>query len=81
MGRLSDPPRRSALKDFLSSGEASRVQLEQLPGYAVDLDPDEGILKYLKYVESKNLCCESLKELKLELRKAKEHLTQEKPDP
>ena len=38
-----------------------------------DLNPDEGIWKHLKKcVELKNLCCESLAELKVELRKAKE---------
>jgi transposase len=45
-----------------------------LPGYAPDLNPDEGVWKHLKCVELKNLCCESLKELKVELRKAKERL-------
>src|SRR5215208_6853081 len=63
-----------AVKDFLASGAARRVQLERLPGCAPDLNPDEGIWKHLKYVELKNLCCESLAELKIELRKAKERL-------
>ena len=66
--------RGGAVKDFLSSGAARRVQLEQLPGYAPDLNPDEGIWKHLKYVELKNLYCESLAELKIELRRAKERL-------
>jgi len=66
--------RSRAVKDFLASGAARRVQLEQLPGYAPDLNPDEGIWKHLKCVELKNLCCKSLKELKIELRKAKERL-------
>ena len=67
--------RGGAVKDFLASGAArGRVQLEQLPGYAPDLNPDEGIWKHLKCVELKNLCCESLAELKVELRKAKERL-------
>jgi hypothetical protein len=35
---------------------------------------DEGILKNLKCVELKNLCCESLAELRVELRRAKERL-------
>jgi transposase len=63
-----------AVKDFLASGAARRVQLEQLPGYAPDLNPDEGIWKHLKCVELKNLCCQSLSELRVELRKAKERL-------
>ena len=66
--------RGGAVKDFLSSGAARGVQLEQLPGYAPDLNPDEGIWKHLKCVELKNLCCKSLAELKVELRKAKERL-------
>jgi transposase len=63
-----------AVKDFLASGAAGRVQLEQLPGYAPNLNPDEGVWKHLKCVELKNLCCKSLAELKAELRKAKERL-------
>jgi transposase len=66
--------RGGAVKDFLFGGAVRRVQLEQLPGYAPDLNPDEGIWRHLKCVELKNLCCESLKELKIELRKAKERL-------
>jgi transposase len=66
--------RGRAVKDFLGSGASHRLQLEQLPGYAPDLNPDEGVWRYLKYVELKNLCCQSLKELKVELRKAKERL-------
>ena len=50
------------------------MQLEQLPGYAPDLNPEEGIWKHLKCVELKNLCCKSLAELTVELRKAKEGL-------
>jgi transposase len=66
--------RGRAVKDFLRSGAASRLRLEQLPGYAPDLNPDEGIWKHLKCVELKNLCCQSLSELRKELRKAKERL-------
>jgi transposase len=66
--------RGRAVKDFLSSGASRRLKLEQLPGYAPDLNPEEGIWKHLKYVELKNVCCQSLAELKVELRKAKERL-------
>jgi transposase len=66
--------RGRAVKDFLSSGASRRLQLEQLRGYAPDLNPEEGIWKHLKYVELKNVCCQSLAELKVELRKAKERL-------
>ena len=71
--------RGRAVKDFLASGASSRVQLEQLPGYAPELNPEEGICwKHLKYVELKNLCCQSLKELRVELRRAKERLSQKR---
>jgi transposase len=66
--------RGRAVKDYLTGGASKRLKLEQLPGYAPDLNPDEGVWKHLKCVELKNLCCESLAELKIELRKAKERL-------
>lgn len=37
--------RGGAVKDFLASGAASQLQLEQLPGYAPELNPDEGIFR------------------------------------
>jgi transposase len=66
--------RGGAVKDFLASGASWQLKLEQLPGYAPDLNPDEGVWKHLKCVELKNLCCENLAQLKIELRKAKERL-------
>lgn len=66
--------RSKAVREFLNDGAASRLHLEQLPGYAPELNPDEGIWKHLKYVELKNVCCRSLCELRSELRKAKERL-------
>jgi hypothetical protein len=39
---------------LLSRGAAKRLRLEQLPGYAPELNPDEGICAYLKYVELRN---------------------------
>ena len=66
--------RGGAVKDYLASGASRRLRLEQLPGYAPDLNPEEGIWKHLKYVELKNLCCQNLAQLKVELRKAKERL-------
>lgn len=66
--------RSKVIKKFLSDGAAARVRLEQLPGYAPDLNPDEGIWKHLKCVELKNLRCQNLSELRVELRRAKERL-------
>jgi transposase len=70
--------RARVVKDFLVSGASNRLRLEQLPGYAPELNPDEGIWKHLKYVELKNICCKSLSELRRELRKAKERLRHKK---
>jgi transposase len=59
--------RAQPVKDFLAQGAAARLQLEPLPGYAPDLNPEEGIWHYLKHVELRNLCCADLAELRLEL--------------
>lgn len=62
--------RGQAIKDFLSAGGAKRIHLERLPGYAPDLNPDEGIWRYLKHVELKNVICHNQCELRYELRLA-----------
>lgn len=62
------------IKAFLSRGAAKRLHLEQLPGYAPDLNPDEGIWNYLKRVELRNLCCQNLVQLQQELIRARERL-------
>ncbi len=62
--------RSQPIKDFLAAGGAKRVHLKRLPGYAPELNPDEGIWRYLKRVELKNLCCRDLLELRYELRLA-----------
>lgn len=59
--------RAQVVKDFLAQGAAARLQLEPLPAYAPDLNPDEGIWHYLKHVELRNLCCANLDELEVEL--------------
>ena len=66
--------RSQAVKDFLRQGATRRVHLEQLPSYAPELNPAEGVWHYLKNVEMKNLCCHNLQELGDELRKAIERL-------
>jgi transposase len=40
------------VKDFLRRGAAKRLHLEQLPGYAPDLNPAEGVWSYLKRASS-----------------------------
>jgi transposase len=66
--------RGQAVKDFLRGGAAKRLHLEQLPGYAPDLNPDEGIWNYLKRVELGNVCCRDLDHLHHELIRARERL-------
>ncbi len=62
------------IKDYLADGGAKRLHLERLSGYAPELNPDDGVWRYLKYVELKNVCCSDLSHLKEELRKAKDRL-------
>ena len=66
--------RGQPIKDFLRHGATKRLYLEQLPGYAPDLNPEEGIWNYLKRVELANVCCRDLSELAVALRRAKERL-------
>jgi transposase len=74
MGWFSDPSRRGGKRFPCQRGSFSGATGATALLYAPDLNPDEGIWKHLKCVELRNLCCESLSELKIELRKAKERL-------
>lgn len=62
------------IRDFLSRGAAKRLHLEQLPGYAPDLNPEEGIWDELKRVELANVCCCDLADLRLQVIRARERL-------
>jgi transposase len=66
--------RSKVVRQFLTEGGAQRIQLERLPGYAPDLNPDEGIWRHLKHVEMRNLCCRDMEHLKSEFRKATQRL-------
>ncbi len=55
------------VKDFLAAGAAKRLWLERLPGYAPELNADEGVWNLLKRRELKNRCCRDLDELRWEL--------------
>lgn len=66
--------RSRVIQDYLASGAAERIHLERLPGYAPELNPDEGIWNYLKRVELKNVCCRDLAHLRAELSKATKRL-------
>jgi transposase len=52
-----------AVKAYLKGGAARYYHLERLPGYAPELNPDEGVWNHLKRVELGNVCCANLKEL------------------
>src|SRR3954453_18828825 len=62
--------RGQPVKDFLAQGGAERIRLERFPGYAPDLNPDEGIWNYLKRVELGNVCCQTLDHVRRHLRLA-----------
>ena len=57
--------RSRALRAFLAAGAAHRLHLERLPGYAPDLNPDEGVWSMLKRTELANQCYPDLASLTL----------------
>jgi len=71
--------RSRAVKQYLAEGAAARLHLERLPGYAPELNPDEGVWHYLKHVELGNVCCRDLPHLREGLTAAERRLRQ-KPD-
>ena len=66
--------RSQAIKDYLAQGAAGRIQLEQLPGYAPELNPDKGVWRYLKRVELRNVVCTDVEQLTREFWAAVERL-------
>ena len=70
--------RCQAVKEFLAHGGAKRIHLEQLPGYAPELNPQEGVWNLLKRRELKNLCAADCGQLATELVRAKERLRHRK---
>jgi transposase len=62
--------RGQPVRDLLAEVGRERLQVERLPGYAPDLNPDEGIWAYLKRVELRNVCCQNLATLRDTLREA-----------
>ena len=69
--------RSQVIKQYLSETNGD-IHLESFPGYAPELNPDEGIWKHLKRVELKNLCCQTLPALRTHLRGAVQRLRQKK---
>ena len=70
--------RCQAIKDYLRKGGDNRVHLEQLPAYAPDFNPQEGVWNLLKRVEFKNLCCLDVPHVQQNQRRAKERLRHRK---
>ena len=66
--------RNHQVREFLAAGHASRMELVQLPGYASELNPDEGVWHTLKRKELANVACADLPELRQELRRAASRL-------
>jgi len=62
--------RGRAVKDCLAAGGAERIRLEQLPGYAPELNGDAGVWSQLKRAELRNVCCRDLAHLRHHLRRA-----------
>jgi transposase len=61
--------RSKVVKASLANDATERIHLERLPGYAPELNPDEGIWNYLKRVELKNVVCRDVAHLRDELRR------------
>lgn len=61
------PIHRKEVTRFMADGGAKHIQIEQLPAYAPDLNPDEGVWQQLKNVELRNVTCQSLAQLRREL--------------
>lgn len=55
---------------FLATAEGQRIAVEQLPGYAPELNPDEGVWNHLKRVELHNRVHATMAELGTAVRRA-----------
>lgn len=55
-----------AVKGYLCAGASARLRLIRLPAYAPELNPAEGLWRWLKRALG-NICCESLLALRDEL--------------
>lgn len=75
-----NPTHRSRkIKTYLANGASKRIQLEQLPGYAPDLNPTEWVWSYLKVAELANTPCDKLEEVVVLVQRAKKRM-QRRPE-
>ena len=68
--------RSRVVKAFLRAGAARRIHLEPFPGYAPEVDPQEGVWCYLKRDELRNRCLGDLGDAHREFRAACQRLRQ-----
>jgi transposase len=61
------PIHRKEVTRFMVDGGSQYIHLEQLPAYAPELNPTEGVWQHLKHVELRNVCCKNLSHLSREL--------------
>ena len=61
------PIHRKEVRQFMQAGGAGDIQLEQLPAYAPDPNPDEGVWQQLKNVGLRNVSCKDMAHLRGEL--------------
>lgn len=71
--------RSRVVQQFLTTVPADRFRIEALPGYAPDLNPDEGVWNTLKNDELANVSCLDLPALRAQVRAATQRL-QHRPD-
>jgi transposase len=69
------PSHRSRIvKAYLADGAAKRIHLEQLPGYAPDLNPAEWVWSYLKLADLANIACDHLPDLEVLIKNSKRRM-------
>jgi transposase len=71
--------RSKVIRTYLAAGAAKRIHLEQLPGYAPELNPTEWVWSYLKIADLANVACDFLSEWDVIIQKAKKRMHR-KPD-
>lgn len=68
------PPHKSRIVNEFLEENQDRIEAHLLPPYAPDVNPDELVHRYLKYVCVPNSCPKTSEELKLETRKGLEFI-------
>ena len=66
--------RGRAVQQFLALAPPGQFQVEPLPGYAPDLNPDEGVWDHLKNGDLANVSCLDLRGLRIAIRGATRRL-------